>query len=114
MKIDVQARGFSLTDALRNAVHRETDRLVQGLRRPIIRISVRLFDVNGLRGGPDKGCLVHVHFADGISIVGSDVESDLYNSVSAAFDKVLRSAHARLARRRTLRRSAARPLLAGA
>lgn len=104
MKIDVCARQFTLTESLRNAVHREIARLAQAFGGGITRVSVRLFDVNGLRGGPDKGCLVHAHFSDGTSIVGSDVEADLYRSVSAAFDKVLRSRRMIRARRHTLRR----------
>ena len=104
MKVDVHARGFKLTESLRLAVHREIARLTQALGAGITRVSVRLFDVNGLRGGPDKGCLVHAHFTDGSSIVGSDVDADLYRSVPAAFEKVLRSRRMNRARRRTLRR----------
>jgi len=69
MKIDVHARRFELTESLRQAVHREIARLAQALGAGITRVSVRLFDVNGLRGGPDKGCLVHARFTDGTSIV---------------------------------------------
>jgi ribosome-associated translation inhibitor RaiA len=104
MKIDVQARRFTLTKSLRHAVHREIARLNQALGAGIMRVSVRLFDVNGLRGGPDKGCLVHARFTDGTSIVGSDVDADLYRSVPAAFEKVLLSRRMNRARRRTLRR----------
>ncbi len=104
MKIDVHARRFELTDALRLAVHREISRLARALGAGITRVSVRLFDVNGLRGGPDKGCLVHAQFTDGTSIVGSDVDDDLYRSVPAAFEKVRRSRRMKRARRQTLRR----------
>jgi ribosome-associated translation inhibitor RaiA len=104
MKIDVHARRFTLTGSLRHAVHREIARLAQAVGAGITRVSVRLFDVNGLRGGPDKGCLVHAKFTDGTSIVGSDVDADLYRSVPAAFEKVLLSRRMNRARRRTLRR----------
>ena len=104
MKIDVQARSFRPTESLRHSVHREIARLAQALGAGITRVSVRLFDVNGLRGGADKGCLVHAQFADGTSIVGSDVDGDLYRSVPAAFEKVLRSRRMNRARRHALRR----------
>jgi putative sigma-54 modulation protein len=104
MKIDVQARRFTLTESLRHAVLREIARLAQALGTGITRVSVRLFDVNGLRGGPDKGCLVHAKFTDGTSIVGSDVDADLYRSVPAAFEKVLLSRRMNRARRRKLQR----------
>jgi len=104
MKTDIKARGFVLTEGLRSAVHRETVRLVQGLGRPILQISVRLFDVNGARrGGLDKGCLVHVYLADGVSVVGSDVGVDLYQSVADVFRKVLRAGRVRADRRRSRR-----------
>jgi len=108
MKVDVHARSFTLTQSLSNAVHREIAHLTQALGGGITRLSVRLFDVNGLRGGPDKGCLVHAQFTDGTSIVGSDVDADLYRSVPAAFEKVLRSRRMNRARRHTLRRHAPR------
>lgn len=104
MKVDVHARRFKLTESLSHAVHREIARLAQAVGAGMTRVSVRLFDVNGLRGGPDKGCLVHAHFTDGTSIVGSDVDADLYRSVAAAFEKVLRSRRMNRARRHTLRR----------
>lgn len=104
MKIDIHARSFELTRPLHSAVHRQIARLVQALGAGITRVSVRLFDVNGLRGGPDKGCLVHVQFTDGTSVVGSDVDADLYHSVPAAFEKVLRRRRALRARRHTLQR----------
>ena len=104
MKVDIHARRFKLTEALRHAVHREITHLAQGVGAGITRVSVRLFDVNGLRGGPDKGCLVHAQFTDGSSIVGSDVDDDLYRSVPVAFEKVLRSRRMHRARRQTLRR----------
>jgi putative sigma-54 modulation protein len=108
MKIDVHARRFKLTESLRNAVHREIARLAQALGAGITRVSVRLFDTNGLRGGPDKGCLVHAQFTDGTSIVGSDVDADLYRSVPSAFEKVMRSRRMSRARLHTLRRRALR------
>lgn len=104
MKVDIQARRFKLTDGLKHAVHREIARLVQGLGDGITRVSVRLFDVNGLRGGPDKGCLVHAQFKDGTSIVASDVDDDMYRSLPVAFEKLLRSRRMDRARKHTLRR----------
>lgn len=104
MKIDIDACRFALTESLRQAVHREIGRLAQALGTGITQVSVRLVDVSGLRGGPDKGCLVHAQFTDGTSIVCSDVDTDLCRSVPAAFEKVLRSRRMNRARRHTLRR----------
>ena len=110
MKIDVQARRFTLTAPLRAAVQRQIDRLAQALGPRITRISVRLFDVNGVRGGPDKGCLVHAHFSDGLTIVASDVDEDLYRSVPSAFDKLLQRRRLGESRRIARRRLPSRAL----
>ena len=104
MRVDIHVRHVTLTESLRSAVHREIGRLAQAHGAGITRVSVRLFDVNGLRGAPDKGCLVHALFTDGTSIVGTGVDDDLYRSVPAAFEKVLRSRCTNRARRYTLRR----------
>ena len=59
MRIDVQARGFSLTDSLLGAVERRAADFRTAFPDLQPQIQVRLFDVNGQRGGIDKGCLLH-------------------------------------------------------
>ena len=57
------ARGFALTTALRAFVER---RLGAALRRHAVaahRVSARLADVNGPRGGIDKSCVIEVRAA---------------------------------------------------
>ncbi len=55
------------------------------------RISVRLSDVNGPKGGVDKRCLVRIK-ADGLpDIVVEDTETDLYVAVDRAVDRTRRT-----------------------
>ena len=109
MKTDLQARGFSLTDALRSAVEREVyEYAAQFSQRPR-RLQVRLFDVNGTHGGLDKGCLAYAQMGGGRTVlVATDIDSDMYRAIPAAFAKLARATRAALGRRRAQRR---RPVL---
>ena len=103
MNIDVQARGFTLTQALRAAIRRETTDLssVETCQR----LQVRLFDVNGTRGGIDKGCLVTLHLSgEKRVLVATDLDADLYRAIPAAFDKLRHALAAAARRSRALRR----------
>jgi ribosome-associated translation inhibitor RaiA len=67
---------------------------------------VRLFDVNAARGGIDKGCLVSVRLGRGRKIiVASELDSDLYRAIPAAFNKLSRATRAAITREHTLRRT---------
>jgi putative sigma-54 modulation protein len=101
MKTDIQSRGFSLSPALKAAVEAHAEHYRGHFPRLSPGITVRLFDINGTRGGPDKGCLVHVHLGrDGAELVASTVHADLYLAIASAFAKAARSTAAITRRRR--------------
>lgn len=105
MRIDIQARGFNLTPALAAAVRREACELNGLLGDYPVRLQVRIFDVNSVKGGVDKGCLVAARIRRLRRIfVATSVDTDLYRAISAAFDKLLRAVVAARHRERTLRR----------
>lgn len=104
MKTDIQSRGFTLTDALKASVDAHAAHYRSHFPRLNPGITVRLFDINGTRGGPDKGCLVHVNLGrDGTELVASSVDSDLYLAISSAFAKATRSTSAVTRRHREYR-----------
>jgi hypothetical protein len=105
MQIDLQARGFTLTPALAAAVNREASALAALLCSRDLWIQVRLFDVNGTKGGIDKGCLVaaRIRRLQRISVATS-IDGDLYRAIPAAFEKVRRAALTASHRERSLRR----------
>lgn len=104
MRTDVQSRGFTLTTALRAAVSQEArDFAARFPKLPTV-LQVRLFDVNGPRGGADKGCLVHARVGKGARVVvATEIDSDLYRAIAAAFVKLERSTEAALGRRQSAR-----------
>lgn len=116
MKIDLQARNFPLTDALRQAVEAEARRYHAEFAERPHALNVRLFDVNGVRHGIDKGCLVSARVDSCKStVVASGIDSDLYRAIASAFARLSRGTRHSLNRNRRLRRSVPRPAaLAGA
>lgn len=116
MNLDIQTRGFPMTDALAMAVRQEAEGFQDAFPGLPVRLKVRLFDVNGRRGGLDKGCLIHAHAGRGAAVVvASDLDDDLYRAIAAAFERLARATRSRLERRHTLRRAppaALRPIAA--
>lgn len=106
MHIDIQARGFSLTEFLLAAVEERAQNFRTAFPNLNPHIQVRLFDVNGTRGGVDKGCLLHARLGRGRrSVVVSDVDSDLYRAIGAAFVRLDRATRAQTCRGRRVRPS---------
>jgi putative sigma-54 modulation protein len=104
MHTDIQSRGLTLTPALRAAVDHEARSFADRFPKLTKSLEVRLFDVNGQRGGLDKGCIVLTRVGQGgLIVVASDLDSDLYRAIPAAFDKLERSTRKVLSRGRTLR-----------
>jgi len=113
MNIHIQARGFALTDSLREHVERRL-RFALGwaddrLRQVSVRLSdenglsVRLSDENGPRGGEDKRCRIQVAFSGAPGMVIDDTEADLYVAIDRAADRAGRSVARRLERQRDYR-----------
>jgi putative sigma-54 modulation protein len=100
MQIDLQARNFSLTDALRSHVKRRLDSALSTRDEHIQRVSVRLSDINGPRGGEDKRCHIQVVLPQLPDVVIEDTDEDLYSAIDRAADRAGRTVGRRLARQR--------------
>lgn len=90
MHIDIQARGFELTDGLREHTERRLSFATDWARDEVRRINVRLSDVNGPRGGEDKRCLIQIPLAGRVDIVIDELESDLYVAIDKAIGRAER------------------------
>ncbi len=100
MLIDIQARGFQLTDALRNHIERRLGFALSSRDDHIQRVLVWLSDINGPRGGADKWCHIQVVFTQFSDVMIKDTETDLYTAIDRAADRVGRTVARRLARQR--------------
>lgn len=105
MRISIAARGFTLTDALRNVIEREAWALHRRLNGRAGQVSVRLYDINGHRGGSDKACSVQLRlYGETAEIVATDIDADMYRAIAGVFVRTERGARGALARSRTVRR----------
>ena len=98
MKVDIQARDFSLTDSMLTYTQERIYFLFSSRFDQIQRITVRLSDVNGPKGGLDKRCQVKVSLPRLKDIYIDDVQTDLYVAIFRATDRASRTVNRRLRR----------------
>jgi ribosomal subunit interface protein len=98
MHIKIQARDFSLTEALGNYIERRINFVLSSRYDQIQCISVRLSDINGPGGGSDKCCRINITLPRLSDIIIEDTESDLYVAIDRAIDRAGRTLNRRLAR----------------
>jgi putative sigma-54 modulation protein len=84
MNIDIQARGFELTDGLREHTQRRLHFATNWALDEVKTIKVRLSDINGPRGGEDKRCLIQIPLTNKKQILIHDTEADLYLAIDRA------------------------------
>lgn len=102
MQIDIQSRGFSLTDALQNYIQRRLHFSMSHSSDYINQAVIRLSDINGPRGGADKCCHVHIVMAGIPNVVVEDTEVDMYAAIDRAIDRARRTVSRKIDRKLTL------------
>jgi putative sigma-54 modulation protein len=102
MQIDIQARDFSLTGALRSHAERRLRFALSSCDDHIQRIVMRLSDINGPRGGADKRCHLQVVLKGLPDVVIEDTEADLYVAIDRATDRAGRTVVRKIDRQQTL------------
>lgn len=104
MQIEILARSFPLTNAMRAYVNRRLEFSLSARHSHIKCVVVRLIDINGPRGGSDKCCRIQVVIPGHSDIVTEDTESDMYSAIDRAADRVSRTVARRLDRHRDFER----------
>jgi ribosomal subunit interface protein len=104
MQIEIQARNFSITRAMRAYIERRLGFALGTWYRYVGRIMVRLSDVNGPRGGNDKRCHLEVILPGQAAVVVKDTEADLYAAINRAASRAGHTVMRRLGRRRDINR----------
>ena len=100
MRIEMQARDFSLTYALRSHIERRLGYAFSSYYHYIECINVRLSDINGPRGGSDKRCNLHIVLPNYADVVVKDTESDMYVAIDRAIDRARRAVARNIVRQR--------------
>lgn len=100
MQVDIQSLGFSLTPALSAYARKRIDYALSFASAHISRLTLRLSDINGSRGGEDKRCLIELRVKGAPDIVIEDVEADLYAAIDRATERARRTLTRRLSKAR--------------
>ena len=104
MEIEIQTRGFAVTDALRAHVAKRIEAALAPFKRHVRRVVARLGDENGPRGGFDKTCRIGVSVGGAPDVFAADTRPDLYTAIDCAADRLAVALARRLNRKRDLRR----------
>jgi putative sigma-54 modulation protein len=105
MQIEMTGLSFSLTPPIvRHVKQRVGTALATFATAPVRSVMTTLRDINGPRGGVDKGCRIVVWLHGRKAITADAVERDLYAAVDAAAAKLKESMRRLLRRGQTLRR----------
>lgn len=112
MIVDMHGQGFPMTPALAAYMRRRLAFALTRHRTRIQRVSIRVGDENGPRGGVDKYCRIQVHLLDAPVAVITDVGAELYAVIDRAAERLGRVVVKRLDRSHAVRdvaRHRARP-----
>lgn len=97
MKFQVTARGgLDLSPALREHVRQRIHFALSRFSGRIERVSVRLADVNGPRGGLDKVCAIRVDAKLKNPVIVREIQDDVHSAVAAAAGRAERGIERRL------------------
>lgn len=100
MVLHICAQRLSSSPALRHHVIRRLSSALRAARSQVHRVTVRLADLNGPRGGVDKSCRVEVQLARAAPVHIEGRDADVYRAVTIAIDRAGRAVQRRVARRR--------------
>jgi ribosomal subunit interface protein len=104
MKLTVSGKKMKLSEALREHIKHRLYFALSRFSPKIARVSVKVEDINGPRGGVDKHCRIVVKL-DGFGELSVDAtDAEVYAAVDSAADRAGRSVQRELERRRTMRR----------
>ena len=104
MHIDIQTRGFTLTEGLRSHCERRMRFALGPSSSRLSAISVRLTDVNGPRGGVDKRVIIKATLPGAPPVVVGHDEPDIYVAIGRAADRISRTLSRKLQRNWRARR----------
>jgi len=106
MQIDIQARGFRLTEGLRTQAERRVRFALGSTSGRLRGVVMRLADENGPRGGVDKRCTIRAHLPGGPPVIIEQQDADLYVAIDRAADRAARAVSRRLEKTYVGRRDA--------
>lgn len=110
MRVEVRGRGVSASTALREHAGRRLRFALGRFGARVARVSARLADVNGPRGGVDKECRLAARLQPAGELVVSERDADLYAAIDRAASRLGRAVSRELGRRVDRRNARRQPL----
>lgn len=104
MKIKIQSRDFTLTDALHQKITDKLHLILNRYGHRIRKTEVTLSDINGPKGGADKRCVMKFRVNHLKTIVVQDTTSDMYDSINNCAIRVRRTLERQFGRDRIMLR----------
>src|SRR6478752_4752694 len=91
MLLEIRALGFRLTDAISRYAESRIESVLGRFGHRVLKVTVRLEDVNAGRGGIDKRCSVVAAVRRHGVVVAEAVQDDLYSAIHEAAARIRRS-----------------------
>ena len=98
MQLDLQAPGLAIGTGIREHVARRLNSALSRCSNRIRRVSVRLRDINGPRGGIDKRCSIKVEMENAGAITIEENGSELRSLINRAMERTASNVFKRLDR----------------
>lgn len=93
-----------MTEALKNYAKRRLNFSLATKDEYINKVTMRLSDINGPRGGTDKRCHLHIDLKGIPDIIVEDIQADMYNAIDRACDRASRVVVRKIGRQQKLLR----------
>lgn len=110
MQIKIQARGFSLSQALQEYIESKIRLALSRYSDRLSRIDVTLLDINGPKGGEDMRCRILCRPEGGESIVIEETAEDMYDAINACAHRMKRATDRHFTRLQSQRRAHLLPI----
>lgn len=99
--VAIRVAGVEVSDEVRADIRRRLGRQIGKFALSIERVTVRLSDVNGPRGGKDQQCQIKVVLSGAPSVVVESQSVTMHAAIATAIAGVARAVRKRLQRQRT-------------
>jgi ribosome hibernation promoting factor len=100
MQLEMQVRNAGAASSLRTYVERRLAFALDRFEQRIRRVSIRLSDLNGPRGGVDKVCRIQAQVSPAGTLTVEERSADIYRAVDGAAHRLQKSVRRTLRRRR--------------
>ena len=103
MNVEIRAREVDLAEAMRCHLQRRLRFALGRFENRIRRVTVRLLDVNGPRGGIDKQCRITLELIPSGNVVIQESSADLVAAIDRAADRIGHAISRKLHREKQVR-----------